>query len=669
MSSRPLPPAALPPWDASAWARVRRYAVPRWMIERATEARLAGDWRAACDAAAVDITPGVHPERVAAAYGADVAARVADDLRHFAPDLMRWHLPRALGGHTNLAPARHVALAAYGSTGPVLSVTTSPMLRGPQRLRLHLGPAAAPGRDQLHGLMYVTEDWTAARRFWDARRAGELRYSAGGIGSDRLPFLHPDGTPLTPEELPTEDPGPTDPAARAEWVAVLQTRGEHAEAYALAGLDLDLTAPPLGKYSYRPLDVAAMAHRDGLDLTRIVPEIRLLERAGRGTSFRIPVHWQGHLRIDLAPAEPEFAPARVSGRERDDEDGARRLPDYAWQRLPDIALLRAGVIRPEALHPLVAAALLPQAGPATGPDGPPEPVPVRVRCRGEWHQVVSRDSSLAVPHTEQEQRREIALRAFGGAVSGCFATQHTWTSGEGRLPRALRAQQRDLFERAQHGDTPGVLALLDAGVDPHVRDAGGLTLLHVLHLLDHRELLPRLLAAGVDLEAQSKTGRTPLQNAVEYGGSADLVRELLDAGARIDGVNDRELSLAQVIRSYERHDLMFLRRRVLKEHPGIGHEWYEEHLSKRDEEPDWDEEPPFDWDDDADGRSDGGDQEPGEDPDPPAENDWTAEEPGADEEFEPDPTVEPVSAMEPDHSDDPWAPGAGRPATHEDDRA
>ncbi|MEU4153244.1 ankyrin repeat domain-containing protein [Streptomyces sp. NPDC026659] len=669
MSPRPLPPAALSREDAPAWARVRRYAVPRWMIERATEARLAGDWRAACDAAAVDITPGVEPDRVAETYGADVAARVADDLRHLAPDLMRWHLPRALGGHTTVAPARRVTLAAYGSTGPVLSVTTSPMLKGPQRLRLHLGPAAAPGRDRLHRLTYAPEDWTAARRFWDARRTGELRYSAGGIGADRLPFLHPDGTPLTPAELPTEDPGPADPAARAEWVAVLQTRGEHAEAYALADIDLDLTAPPGGSRFSRPLDVAAMAHRDGLDLTRIVPEIRLLERAGRGTSFRIPVHWRGHLRVDLAPADADGAPARVTGRERDED--AHRLPDYAWQRLPDIALLRAGLIRPETLHPLVAAALLPKAGPATGPAGPPEPVPVRVRCRGEWHQVVSRDGGLAVPHTDQEQRREIALRAFGGAVSGCFATQHTWTSGEGRLPRALRAQQRDLFERAQHGDTPGVLALLDAGVDPRVRDAGGLTLLHVLHLLDHRELLPRLLAAGVDLEARSKTGRTPLQNAVEYGGSADLVRELLDAGARIDGVNDKELSLAQVIRSYERHDLMFLRHRVLKEHPGIGHEWYDEYLNERDEEPDWDEEPPFDWDADADGDSHDGDQEPGEDPDPPTENDWAAEEPGADEEFEPDPTEEPDHF---DHSDDPWALAEGRPATQhededEDDRA
>ncbi|MBZ9644619.1 ankyrin repeat domain-containing protein, partial [Streptomyces sp. PSKA30] len=292
-------------------------------------------------------------------------------------------------------------------------------------------------------------------------------------------------------------------------------------------------------------------------------------------------------RVTLAAADG--APAQVVGRDRGQEEDVPRLPSYAWQRLPDLGLLRAGRIRPEDLHPLVAAALFPQAGPAAGPPGPTTPAPVRVRCGGVWHEVVSRNGVLDIPHTEQERQRELALRAFGGTVSGCFATQHAWTSGEGRLPRALRDQRRELFQHVQHGDTPAVLALLDAGTDPHVRDRRGRGLLHVLHLLDHRELLPRLLAAGLDLEAQDKAHRTPLQSAVHYGGSAALVRDLLDAGARIDVIDEMELSLAQVIRRYERTDLMFLRRRVLQEHPGIGSEWWDEYMSEQDSEPDWDE--------------------------------------------------------------------------------
>ncbi|MET9378614.1 ankyrin repeat domain-containing protein [Streptomyces sp. NPDC002992] len=585
----PLPPAALPPADAAVWARVRRHAVPRWMIERATEARLAGDWRATCAAAAVDVPDGLDPERIADRYGPDVAARVADDLRHLAPDLLRWHLPRVLGGHTTVTPGRRVVLASYGSTGPVLSLTTSPMLEGPQRLLLHVGPARPPALDKLHGLTYATEDWTAARRFWDARHTGELRYSAGPSGSGRLPFLRPDGTPLTAEELPTEDPGTADPAARAEWVAVLQARGAHAEAYAAAGLDLDLTSPPQGRRSYRPLDVAELLGYIAPDLTRLAPEIRRLGLAGRGTRFRVPVEWRGHLLVERDPADADETRAYVAGRERYQEEDAPLLPAYAWQRLPDIGLLRAGRIRPEDLHPLVTAALFPHAGSVAGPPGPKVPAPVRVRCGGAWHEVVSRNGVLDIPHTEQERQRELALRAFGGTVTGCFATQHAWTSGEGRLPRALREERRVLFQHVQHGDAPGVLALLDAGTDPHVRDRMGRGLLHVLHLLDHRELLPRLLAAGLDLEAKDRTDRTPLQSAVHCGGSAALVRDLLDAGARIDVTDEMELSLAQVIRRYERTDLMFLRRRVLKEHPGIGSEWFDDHMSERDEEPDWDE--------------------------------------------------------------------------------
>ncbi|MET9730302.1 ankyrin repeat domain-containing protein [Streptomyces sp. NPDC006458] len=589
MNPQPVSPAALSPADASAWARVRRYAVPRRMIEAATQARLAGDWRAACAAAALDVPSDLDPERVADQYGPEVAAQVADDLLHLAPDLLRWHLPRVLGGHTTVTPARRIVLASYGTAGPVLSLTTSPMLEGPQRLTLRFGPAVPPAEDQLHGLRYTTEDWTAARRFWDARSTGELRYSAGPVGCDRLPFLRPDGTPLTPEELPAEDPGTADPAAHAEWVAVLQSRGAHIEAYAAAGLDLDLTTPPRGPRSYRDLDVAELVTLVAPDLTRVSPEIRLLERAGRGPVFRLPVDWHGHLRIEPGPAEG--ARARVTGRDRGQEDGVPMLPSYAWQPLPDIGLLRAGRSRPEDLHPLVSAALFPQAAPAVGPPGPATtPAPVRVRCGRDWHEVVARDGVLDIPHTRQEQQRELALRAFGGAVSGCFAVRHTWATGEGRLPRGLEDQRRELFQHVQHGDTAAVLDLLDAGTDPYVRDGRGRGLLHLLHLLDHRELLPRLLAAGLDLEARDKTDRTPLQNAVHWGGSVLLVTELLDAGARIDVIDEMELSLAQVVRRYERTDLMFLRRRVLREHPGIGSEWYDEYMSERDDEPGWDDE-------------------------------------------------------------------------------
>ncbi|WP_345150773.1 hypothetical protein [Nonomuraea rubra] len=64
MSAAP-PPAGLPPrtpsrsyppHEASRLRRIRQYAVPPWMVEQATERRLAGDWRGACAAANVEVT-------------------------------------------------------------------------------------------------------------------------------------------------------------------------------------------------------------------------------------------------------------------------------------------------------------------------------------------------------------------------------------------------------------------------------------------------------------------------------------------------------------------------------------------------------------------------------------------------------------------------------------
>ncbi|MFJ3204186.1 ankyrin repeat domain-containing protein [Streptomyces sp. NPDC086989] len=570
--------------DGPAWRRIRRHAVPGWMIERATGHRLAGDWRSACAAAAVDVRfdlPGL-----AARHGAPVAEAVEEDLRHLAPDLVRWHLPRVLGGRTTIEPDVRVLLARYGAgaDAPVLSVATGPMIDGPQRLQLHCTPVHPAELGRIHsGAVNQprTEDWTALRPLWDARHTAALRDRHTG-GADRLPFFRPDGTPLPPGELPTADPGAADPAGHAEWVALLHARGEYAEAYGAAGVERDLTTPEEVPRYGRVADPETVMGSSALDLTRLGAEVHRLAATGAGERFRLPVHWRGNLLVETAGSGPgDRVRARVAG--WDELKDVPRLSLFAWKRLPDLELVRTGRITPGELHPLVAAALFPQSGPAAGPPGPAQAGPVRVRCRGEWHEVHSRGGVLdLLPHSAEEQQRERAMRAFGGAIQGCFAVQQIWTTGEGRLPRALRAQRRELFLRAQHGDTPGVVALLDAGTDPRVRDARGYTLLHQLHLLDHGALLPRLLAAGLDLEARTKSGLTPLQIAVQFGGSADLVRAFLAAGSRIDVLDEADLSLGQVIRRYKRTDLRFLRRRVEEEFPDIGSEWFDEYMEERE---------------------------------------------------------------------------------------
>ncbi|MFD7624809.1 ankyrin repeat domain-containing protein [Streptomyces sp. NPDC059851] len=579
-------PGGFLPEDGPAWQRIRRYAVPGWMIERATEHRLAGDWRAACAAAAVDVT--FELSEIAAEYGRSVAEAVEEDLHHLAPDLVRWHLPRLLGGRTTYASETRVLFARYGAghDAPVLSVTTGPMADGAQRLRLRCTPVDPLEENHLVDhtrASYTPESWIAARPLWDARHTAELRERFTG-GADRLPFFRPDGTPLDTEELPTADPGPADPAALAEWVALLQARGEYDAAYEAVGAERDMTVPESGTTYGRPVDPRALMATDVFDLARLEPEVRRLAEAGEGSRFRIPVRWNGALAVEPVGARGLRLSAIAAGR-WDTPQEIARMPLFARKRLPDLELVRTGRITPRELHPLVAEALFPQAGPASGPPGTSPARPVRVRCRGAWHEVRSQGGVLdLLAHTAEEQQRERAMRAFGGAVAGCFAVQHDWTTGEGRLPRALRAEMRDLFLRAQHGDTPGVIALLDAGMDPRVRDRRGHTLLHVLHLVDHDVLLPRLLAAGLDVETKSTAGLTPLQVAVQNGGSADLVRAFIEAGSRIDVIDDMELSLAQVVRRYRRTDLAFLRTRVEEEFPDIGSEWFDEYMEEREAE-------------------------------------------------------------------------------------
>ncbi|MFC5751535.1 ankyrin repeat domain-containing protein [Actinomadura rugatobispora] len=542
--------------------RVRRYAVPRWMIERATERRLAGDWRGACAAALVRV--GFDLDGVAREHGAEVAGAVLDDLRHLAPDLLRWHLPRLGHGRSTLATHLTVVLADYGDDRS-LHVATPTMADGPQHLRLCFGQADEGDEDHYRGSV---QSWTAARHLWDARRTGELLQRCGG--DDRAPFFRPDGTPLAADEL--AGPGP---AGLAERVIMLQESGEIEAAFDAAGLDLDLKAPELPSY-YRARTPREILAALPMALHRLTAELRLsgafAPESGSGKPYRILNSWPTNVLV--VPRDRPWVRVEKAG-----SYGPPVMPEALWRRLPDLDLLRAGRIIPEDLHPLVRSALFPgrpDPDRPVGPLGPSVPGPVRVRCRGEWHEVHLRDGGLRIPHTAEERQRESAMLALGGASAGCFAVAHAWAGQGGRLPRHLRAQRRELFVRAQHGDTPGVLALLDAGVDPRARDGRKRTLLHMLHMLDHEELLPRLLEAGLDLEVKDQNNRTPLHMAVGDHGSEALVRALVDAGARIDVVDDLEWALSDLIQRIGRTDLGWLTERLKAECPDLGGRWWDE---------------------------------------------------------------------------------------------
>ncbi|WP_066361394.1 ankyrin repeat domain-containing protein [Herbidospora mongoliensis] len=502
--------------DLSRWHQARRYSVPRWMIEEATERRLAGDWQAACAVADVDI----------AFDPADVTPEIEADLRHLVPDLLRWHVPRGSNSAGTMATLLHVTLARYGP-GHELQATTPHLSEGPQRLTLRLGPAQ---RDDDH---YGVEnaDWTSARHLWDARHTAELRERGGG--NDHATALH--------------------------------AEGKVEEAFAAAGVELEIV--PFSRERFRTRDHLDMLAHMPLDIARLKTEVALLTARGVDKQFRVMCPEWPYM-ILLEPSR-EGLKARVLG-EREDHPHTE-LTEVHWRRLPDLDLLRAGLLTPDELHPLVREALFPDLPPGeSGPWGPDLPHPVRVRCGGEWHEVVSGGGTLQIPHSEDEQRRERAMRALGGAVAGCFAAQRSWTSGQGKLPKKLRFQRRNLFMHAQHGDTQAVLRLLDDGLDPRIRDGRQRTLLHILHLVDWELLLPRLLEAGLDVDAVDYQERTPLHHAVASYGSPALVEALRAAGASIDVVDWEDWSLADMIRRRRRKDLADLRAEIERDHPGIG---------------------------------------------------------------------------------------------------
>ncbi|SEG80061.1 hypothetical protein SAMN04489712_1137 [Thermomonospora echinospora] len=562
---RPSLPS-FPPDVAASWERVRRYAVPASMIERVAERRLAGDWRGACTAANIDITFDLA--EVAAEHGRATAETLEDDLRHMAPDLIRWHLPRVdSGGHTTLAPGRLVRLASYGAqgAGPILHLVTPGMVEGPQRSKLCFAPVPPPEESDVH------QEWAGLRPLWDVRRVDGLREWYGG--ADRIPFFHADGTPLIEDELPSEAPGPGDPAAHTEWVTRLHDRGELNTA--LAATRVELSVDFSGLPDWARDDPHALLARLPLALTRWEPRLRELAAEGFGTAFRFPVTWRVCATLRLQGS----GPLQLRLGDNSKPSDASELTEASWQRPVDLDLLRSGRIGPDALHPLIRDALFPARAAAEIPAGPPAPeppAPVRVRCRGEWHEVRLRGDGLrAASHSEDEQRRERALRAFGGPVTGCFAVERAWSEGTGRLPRGLREQRRELFLRVQHGDTAGVLALLDAGFDSRARDGRGRTLLHHLNKLDHEPLLSRLLAAGLGLEDVDQGDRTPLHVAVGDLGSPALVDALLAAGARVDVLDQEEQSLIDLIKRYRRTDLPALLERLMREHPELDHGWWD----------------------------------------------------------------------------------------------
>jgi hypothetical protein len=441
----------------SFWQRVREFAVPPSMIETATTRRRAGDWAGACAAAAIDVD--LNLRSVARTHGHTLASRLRADLRHLAPDLLRWHMPR-IAPDGLLRPGLTLTLARYDTAGrdgvrPVHLVVRTPPARadGGQRISLALwdgsGPDTGTARHP-HPRPSRRFRLDLHRHLWDARRTGELRVRSGAD--------------LPPADDPPERPGP--------WA----------------------TVPP--------------GHRCAVDRWAAEAEI-LLNAEGRATQGTGTANGTGspavvvrigsgqrlvlELEADGARPTPRIVAVPTGGV----ASALPVLPDAATWVPPDLELLRAGAIEAGRLHPLVAPALVPGPVP-TAPPRTPDPAagPRVVDCRGARHRIGLVDGvPAALDHDPAETRREELLAALTGTPLPCFQV----IDEAHRRPECLP----DIRERLNHGDTAGALAVVESLLGPGARLRDG-ALRDELEAAALRRIAHGMFRAGLDEPAPGR---------------------------------------------------------------------------------------------------------------------------------------------------------------------
>ncbi|MFD8738185.1 hypothetical protein ACFV06_25185 [Streptomyces sp. NPDC059618] len=464
----------------SFWPRVREFAVPPTMIETATFRRLRGDWAGACAAAGVDLDFDLRS--TARSYGRELVSRVRRDLRHLAPDLLRWHLPRVAPDGL-LRPGLTITLARYAGAGrdgvrPVHLVARTP-------------PAWADGGQRISLAL-----WDAASGpFPDRFSAG--RFSPGGFQPDAGVRRHPHPRPSRRYRLDLH---------RHLW----DTR-RTGELRVRSGADLPAGDAPRGSADL-PGPVPAGL---GCAVARWADEAAILLRDEGRTAGTVTVRLGTRRRLFLdlaADAEGGGPPAlRITATPPADGTGGGPavpvLPDAATWVLPDLALIRAGAVETGRLHPLVASALAPDraSGEASGrrsgaatargsaapamasaaaPDQRSPAAPDRasaaasgtrptvadphadpagaarlVECRGAVHRIGLVDGVLApLDHDPAEIRREELLVALTGTPLPCLRA----IDEAHRRPHCLVGVR----ERLRHGDTAGALAVVEGLLGP-----------------------------------------------------------------------------------------------------------------------------------------------------------------------------------------------------------
>ncbi|WP_051827605.1 hypothetical protein [Streptomyces bicolor] len=453
----------------SFWPRVRAFAVPASVIETATARRMAGDWAGACAAAGFDVD--LNLRSVGRDYGREIAGRIRGDLRSLAPDLLRWHMPR-IAPDGLLRPGLTLTLATYGTGAregrqPLHLVVRTPpaWADAGQRISLALWDGGGGCR---HPHPHPHPHPRPNRRFrvdlhrhlWDAGRTDELRLRAGGFESSG-------------DEQPALVPGPVRSLSYWRSCAVDRWADEARMLLRAEGLS-----------------------GGGAVLVRLRGRHRLVLEVGEGAE-----------RSDGSPA------LRIAASSGGRASALPVLPDAATWVLPDLELLRTGLIDAGRLHPLVASALVPDHSPPPGPSPASDPAvrPRLVDCRGARHRIGLVDGVLApLDHDPEEVRREDLLAALTGTPLPCLQA----IDEAHRRPDCLP----DVRERLDHGDIAGALAVVEGllGPDAVLRDGA---LRDELEAVARRRITYGLFRAGligpgpVRVRYDERAGRPPQYRA------------------------------------------------------------------------------------------------------------------------------------------------------------
>jgi hypothetical protein len=502
--------ATLSDVQARAAIEARRFGVPPTMIEAATRRRLAGDWRGACAAADVDVQ--LNPDAVRRRHGALVAERLLADLRGLAPDLLRWHLPRCGHGTGRLLGGLLVPLADYADaeTAVTLAAATPRFaLAAGQRIILFVlegdgrprGAADPVSRAVLDGVHHRSADRYSLRRhrmFWDAACASQLDRLCPGTGLRGSTNAENAGSADTVDSANgAKNAGRAD-VLMAQEITRLQDTGQTAATWAAAGIELVGGQPRFARWlTTVPVNLPQLVER----VRDALPGVeRAVIRPGGGA-----IVLRG---LDLPDGDRGVTAEPVSTQVGRD---LPVVPEAAWVRPIDADLLRFGLLQPLELHPLVAAALAPDAAAVWTALESAEwwyrTVPgierqcayssgsaaILVRCGSDLHRVAQLNGRWQVVDHAEEPARELLLARLGGPTNACLHAAQYLNTGLHVI---------DLVEPLlEHGRISEALHLLDAHADASAtRDAfvlpeGG-TVGEALSSLRENTLRLRMILSG-----------------------------------------------------------------------------------------------------------------------------------------------------------------------------